>query len=212
MAQLFSDTFSGGDASTLGANWTGDTGSTDWDVDTGTAEAQGSNSAGNWVTATSGYTATADVKVTATQISASGNGAVLARVTSLDNGSVFNIGYAVFVSSGGISIVRANGASRFDETQIGSTVGVTQVANGVIALEVSGSGTSTRIKAFYQGVETLNELDSGGGALNGPGRCGLANWASLGTTSRYDTFTIDDLAVGGAAPVRRSRMGLMGVS
>jgi hypothetical protein len=195
VAVVFSDDFNRANAANLGSNWDADSSgdNIDWDLDTNTAECQNPTANGQWVrTVVAAHAAIADCKVQATQVGSGGDGGVIARVQDVVN----NHGYACYHSSSGISMYRTN--SDGSEVQIGSTIDTTQVANGVIAFEVSGTGATVTLKSWYQGAAIhTGESDSAAGRITSTGRTGLTNWSSVGTNSRYDDFSVDDLTVGG---------------
>lgn len=200
MANLFTDNFTRANAANLGSNWDADDSGNniDWDLDTNTAENQFSANNGQWTrTTSSAHAATADVKVSVTTVGSGHDGGPLARCTSV--GNTTKEAYVVYASSGGISIVRNNASGA--ETQLGSTIAITAAAAKVVAIEVSGTGATVTIKSYYDGVLKDTQSDSSASRLTAAGRTGMTNWAALGTNSRWDDFTVDDLAAGGGATV-----------
>lgn len=208
MATLYDSTASGDfvtTAANLGANWDADnSGFTDWDVDTATAEAQGAQTGGNWIrTTTSAHAATADVKVSLTHSGSAPDCGVIARCTSVLSGSTQNTGYALFASTS-LTLIRVN--ANGSEDTIGSGVSITAGAGKVIALEVSGTGATVSLKTYYDGVlkETLSDTANTAPnaiRLTSAGRTGMLNWKALGTNSRMSRFVVEDLVVGGGGPV-----------
>ena len=193
MATLFSDSFDRANAANLGANWDADDSGvpTDWDIDTNTAESQVQN--GNTMRTVSGAHAdTADTKVTVTQVSASGDGGPLSRCTAK---VPIQTNYVLFIASNVATLYRANAGV---DTQLGSGVGITQVANGVAAIEVSGTGTTVTVKSYYQGSLLDTQSDTDALRLTTAGRTGMTSWSTgAGTAARYNDFLVEDLAAGG---------------
>lgn len=184
---LFNDAFTRANAGTLGATWNSDTDS-NWDL-SGNA-AVGQDVGGLVTTTTSAHAATADVKVTVTQVGSSGDGGVAARITAASAAS--RTGYATYVSASGINCYRHNSGV---DTLLIAGAAITQVANGVIAMQIVGSA----LEIWYQGVSKGTATD--GSPLSTAGRTGMVTWSGIGTNSTYDDFQVDDMTPAGGGVV-----------
>lgn len=197
MSTLFSDPFSGGDAANLGANWDADDGTNniDWNVVSGTAENQRPTNNGQFVrTTTNAHAATADVKVTGTQVSASGDGGVFARCTGIPYGANL-VAYWVSCAGNNIDLYRSTGG--VDTLKIAGGA-ITQAANGLVAMQCVTNGANCDLQLWYNGVSKGTASDTS--PLTTAGRTGLLNWASPGTASRYDDFLVETAGGGGGGP------------
>lgn len=179
MAVLFTDNFNRANAADLGSNW--QNADANWDLDTNTAEAQG-NTDGMFVrTATAAHADTADVKVTATQGTTAADGGPLARCTAVGASPTAYVcdSYATDL----VEIYRHNASPTGTLLR---TATVTRVANGVIALEVSGTGATVTLKQYYQGTQRGADVnDTAANRLTTAGRTGLFNWiATAGVEDR----------------------------
>jgi hypothetical protein len=138
-----------------------------------------------------------DVAVTVTQVNSGGNGGPLARYSGQNlyvDANCLADGYAVQVYSGtAIEIYRY-------KTGVGAsllrTATITQVANGVIRLEVTGSGATVTLKQFYNGVQQGADAED-----TGPGRITVAGFTGVhsflesdtpGGVGDYDNFLVQD--------------------
>lgn len=193
MSVLFADTFTRGDNDALGANWTEINGN--WQIATNKlqVETQVSTPPTVVLTTSSAHAAVADVKVTVTQASATGDGGPVARWTG---GDVTSHGYACDVFSNSCDI------NRYDTSEIGvllRTASITQVADGVIALEVSGTGAAVTLKQYYQGTQRgADYVDSSANRITTADRTGVHNFGTA--PQDYDDFQVED-------PTRRFLMG-----
>lgn len=192
MATLFSDDFNRADNTSLGANWTELNGDSQI-LSNRLRFATSTSGAVRVNTTVSAHAATADVKVTVTQVSSSGDGGPCAR-DSGDNDTAPTM-YAVDVYTGTCEIYR------HDNSLSGTllrTASITQVANGVIALEVSGTGATVTLKQYYQGSQRgADATDSTANRITSANRTGAYNWVSA-TDGDYEDFLVEDLVAGAA--------------
>lgn len=172
----------------MGANWT--TADADWDLDTNTAENQ-TNQPAVIRTAAAAHADTADLKVQCTHGATGSDGGPVARATA---GGATPTCYVADVFGTECFVHRYNGTGT--PTAVGTAGTVSMVANGLIELEVSGTGGTVTLKAYYQSTLEVNTTDTSASRLTTAGRSGLHNWAPLsGADSRYDNFQVDDLVV-----------------
>lgn len=146
-------------------------------------------------TTTAAHAAIADCKVTLTQASASGDGAPAARVTDADTAPTM---YACNIFANTLETLRYNNSN--SPTVLQSS-GVTSVANGVVALEVTGTGATVTLKAYYQGSQVgANISDTSASRIVSAGQTGVIVYDLTSTVADYDDFSVDDLAAGGFDP------------
>lgn len=202
MATLFSDAFTGANAGTLGSNWNADS-DADWDLSGNQAV---SHSVGGWLrTASAAHSDTANVKVSVTQVSSSGDGGVFARCTAVGGSPT---GYVLYASSAatGLNIFRTTAGV---DVQMGSGASITHAANKVVALEVSGGSGNVSLKSYYDGVLKESVTDTGA-TLDTAGRTGMVSWSGIGTNSTYDDFLVEDAAGGGGGATPFNFLTLLG--
>lgn len=182
---LFTDDFNRGDSTSIGATWVevhNDAAIVGNKVRVGT----GSSSPGMVFTTTTAMAATADVTVQVTQASAVGDGGPCARVTESDATPTM---YAIDLFSGSMEL------HRFNNSAVGTleaTGSITQVANGVIKLVVSGSGATVTCTGFYQGAQIWTTGDTEANRITAAGQTGIHQWDSSGTATirDYDDFSV----------------------
>lgn len=187
MAVLFSDLFNRANNAVVDAtNWTENNGS-DWSLSSNAAAAATPGaSPSSLLTTASAHAANTDVKVTVTQVVDASDGGPVARWTG--NAST-STGYAVDVyNPNHVELYRYNGSS--SGTLLGTGVTVTQVANGVIAIETSGTGATVTVKSYYQGVLRETVGDTNANRITAANRTGVYAWSS----GSYDDFQVEDLA------------------
>lgn len=187
MTVIFSDNFNRADSDTVDAtNWTEVT-----DVDILSNQVRGViASGGAWpiiYTTTSAHAAIADVKVTVTQVESTGDGGPCARVTESDATPTM---YSLDAFSNTLETLRYNNSATATVLQSSS---ITSVANGVVALQVTGSGATVTLKAYYQGVQVGADIsDSSASRITAAGQTGIQIFAT-GADGDYDDFSVDDL-------------------
>jgi hypothetical protein len=193
MAVLFSDNFNTG-TEPNSTNWTEADG--DWDViGTATVQAVSGTTPTFLLTTASAHAATADVKVTVTQVDSGGDGGPVARAVGTPGAPTC---YAVDVYTGACEIYRHNAS---DTSTLLRTASITQAANGVIALEVSGTGATVTLKQYYQGTQRGADVNDGdANRLTTANRTGIYAW-TVGASGDYDDFQVEDLVAGGGGTI-----------
>lgn len=198
MSTLFSDNFNRADNATVDAtNWEENL-AADWEIFSNklrNGAAQSSPSA--CLTTAAAHAATADVKVTVTQANGGSlaDGGPVARWASTAHGGS-SLGYAADVYTAKCEIYR------HDTSGSGTllrTAAVTQVANGVIRLEVSGTGATVTLKVFYNGVQQGADVSDGSASrITAANRTGVYSWSNSTSTGQgdYDDFLVEDFASG----------------
>jgi hypothetical protein len=189
MAVLFSDDFNRANSGTVDAtNWTENAGS-DWEIATNALACVAQSFAPvSCLTTASAHAANTDVKVTITQVSTASDGGAVARWSG--NGAT-STGYVADCYNGRCELYRHNNSS--SGTLIGSGVNVTLAANGVIALETSGTGATVTVKSYYQGTLRETVGDTNASRITTAGRTGVYSW----TIHSWDNFQVEDLTAGG---------------
>lgn len=196
MATLFSDSFNRADNATVDAtNWQENGG---WAIATNRARSDGTSGTPpvTLLTTTSAHAATADCKVSATQVSASASdGGPVARWVAGSSGATSQ-GYAVdSYTSGGDKCE----IYRHDVAASGTllrTASITRVANAVLRIEVTGTGATVTVKQFYNGVQQGADVSDGSASrITAANRTGIFSWVNGATTdSDYDDFLAEDFA------------------
>lgn len=202
MAVLFSDDFNTGTEPNA-TNWT-EVSPGDWDI-IGTATVRAVSTGGSpgvLLTTSSAHAAITDCKVTVTQVESGGDGGPVARWSGASSSST---GYAADVYSDLCETYRHNNSATGTLLR---TAAVTQVANGVIALEVSGTGSTVTLKQYYQGTQrgaTVSDTDAN--RITTAGRTGIYAW-TVGANGDYDDFQVEDL-VAAATPTLPPRFRIV---
>jgi len=196
MAVIFSDDFNRANADLLGANWQAEVtvSGTSGDVDIVSNRAQcttkGTGSFVYVATTTTGHAALADCKVQVTQVQSGSDGAPAARITEADATPTM---YVTDIFTNTLETLRYNNSGTSTSLQ---SSGVTSVANGVAALQVTGSGATVTLKAFYQGVQVGADIsDASGSRITAAGQTGIVYYVA-NPNGDYDDFSVDDLAAG----------------
>jgi hypothetical protein len=206
MAVLFSDDFNRANSGTVDAtNWTENAGA-DWEIVTNALSSVAASVAPmSCLTTASAHAANTDVKVTITQVSTSSDGGAVARWSG---SGATSTGYAADCYTGRCELYRHNGS--VSGTLLGSGVSLTLAANGVIAVETSGTGASVTVKSYYQGTLRETVGDTNASRITTAGRTGVYSWTS---TFSWDNFQVEDLVGGGGGGARVSarRLPMMGV-
>lgn len=192
MSVIFTDAFTRADSTALGANWTELSGDSQILTNRLRLPAPPGSNPMSATTTTSAHAAIADCKVQVTQVSVSGDGGPIARVVNN-----LNL-YAVDVYTGRCELYRHDNTG--SGTLLGSGVSITQVANGVIGLEVSGAGATVTVKSYYQGVLKETVGDASANRITTARQTGVYNWASAANAD-YDDFSVDDLVVAGGIAI-----------
>lgn len=191
---LFTDDFLRANNTALGANWTEAQG--DSSINTNALRmAVGAGQPALAYTTTTAHASIANVKVTVTQNSASGDGGPVARATT---GGALPRGYAVDVFTASADIHRFENISSVFSTVLLQHNVITQVANGVIALQVQGTGATVSLTAWYNGVQLTGATDSSAttataGRIVAAAPTGVHNWTSVAASVNldYDNFVVD---------------------
>lgn len=194
MPVLFSDDFNRANNASLGGDWTESEGS--WEIDTNRLQSAAPG-AGTAATCTCiGHADVADVKVTVTQVNSGGDGGPLARH---NGGNNINVGGSNNVRCYNVDVYPSVCEIWRYDPGVGSvllrTAAITQVANGVMRLEVSGVGATVNIKQFYQGTQRgadVNDTDANRVVV--ADATGMLTYSSSGTSGGvgdYDDFMVE---------------------
>jgi hypothetical protein len=199
MAILFTDDFNRADSGTPGSNWTEGNGGADISGNRLRMASTGGGNLTTVATAAAAHADTADCKVTVTQVSATADGGPAARMSGITDSTPTLYGVDVFSNT--CQIERYNNSA---VPTVLRTTSITQVANGVIALYVEGTGATVTLRQFYNGVQQGADVsDTAAGRITTADRTGVYNWITGGTTTReYDDFQVENL-VSGSKPFRR---------
>jgi hypothetical protein len=194
MSAVFTDDFNRANNTALGANWNEARNDSSINTNRMRLGVYTTLGASLVLTTTTAHAAIADCKVQVTQVSGSGDGGPVARVT---NSGATPTYYACDVYTGACEIYRHDAAA---SGTLLRTTAVTQVANGVIALQVSGTGGTVTLKQFYQGTQRGADVsDTSANRITSATQTGIYNWATSAVNCDYDDFSVDDLSAGGSA-------------
>jgi hypothetical protein len=190
VSTLFSDNFTRADNATVDAtNWQENTAG-DWSIVSNRVRAIAGTGPMTCLTTASAHAGTTDVKVSATQVSSSGDGGPVARWTAGTSGAT-STGYVLDAAPGVCEIYR------FDGTATGvllRTSVQSLVANAILRLEVTGTGATVTLKQFYNDVQKGADASDGSASrIVTAGRTGIHSWAT-GANGDYDDFLAEDFA------------------
>jgi hypothetical protein len=192
MSAVFTDDFNRANNTALGANWNEARNDSSINTNRMRLGVYTTLGASLVLTTTTAHAAIADCKVQVTQVSGSGDGGPVARVT---NSGATPTYYAVDVYTGACETYRHDAAAAGTLLR---TAAITQVANGVIALQVSGTGATVTLKQFYQGTQRGADVsDTSANRITSATQTGIYNWATSAANCDYDDFSVDDLVVAG---------------
>jgi hypothetical protein len=197
MSVIFSDDFNRADSTNLGGNWSEASGDSSINTNRLRAGIWAASVPGQALTTTSAHSAIADCKVTITQHKTGSNadGGPIARVAT--SGSSPKM-YTCDVYTGRCELYRHDSSNT--GTLLGSGVAITQAADKVIALEVSGTGATVTVKSYYDGVQQESVGDTSANRITSANQTGVYNWRSVSDGDcDYDDFSVDDLAAATAS-------------
>lgn len=205
MSTLFSDTYTGVDTTNMGANYTESSGDTQIVSNRARLSA---NNPGIIRTTTTAHAAVANVRVSVTMILANTtvDGGPCSRVVNGAPPLATNMYAAEAWTSG------AQGKLDLGRWDAGVFVvlvstNITIAANVVVALEVTGTvAGAVLLTGYYGGVLTGTVTDTSvGNSIIVAQQTAIHNWAVAGTSSDYDNFLVEDVAVGAPPPLFRWR-------
>lgn len=185
--QLYTNAFNIADTSSLGAAWNESNGDAQI-VGNELLMAASASTPTILITTTTAHAAVADCKVYVTQVTqfSESDGGPIARCTDGDASPTM---YAADVfNPNTLNVYRHNNSA--SGTLI-ATTSITYTANGVITLEVTGTGATVTLKATYNGVEVVNTTDTSGSRLTAAGQCGIYSWSgATDDRNSYDNFGV----------------------
>lgn len=184
MSVVFSDNFNRADTTNLGAEWNEVDGNSEI-ISNQLSQPVGAN-AGRTFTTTTAHAAIADMKVSIKHISGDrAECGVVARAT----GSGDFYAFAIRSGGGNSQLYRFNGGTK---TQLDvDSATFTYVSGAPIELQVTGTGATVTVQAWYNSVQMFNYADTDASRITGAGQAGVYNWG-LGTAT-FDDFSVDDL-------------------
>jgi hypothetical protein len=211
-AAVFTDDFNRADSDTVSAtNWGAEIsgGGTGADLDILTNQLRGvSKGSGSFAligTTTTAHAAIADCYSQITQVQSGGDGAAMVRLTEYDATPTM---YVCNVFSNTIETLRYNNSS--SSTSLQSSA-VTSANNGVIKLQVTGSGATVTLKAYYQGSQVGADIsDTNASRITAAGQTGVVIY-TIGADGDYDDFSVDDLTGGATTAVVVRALMTMGM-
>lgn len=191
MSVIFSDTF---DAVLDGTNWVQQNNTWAWQSG-GVVRCTATSASPHLLrTTTSAHAAIANCRATLTQKNGAGgaDSGVMVRDSTAAGASNTCYYHLLVAASNTSSIFRRNAGT---DTLVGASDTIVSVANGVVAIEASGTGATVTLKKFYQGVQVLGDLsDTSGSRIVSTGQCGVFNWNNGNNTNTdFDNFIVDDL-------------------
>lgn len=193
MTVIFSDDFS---AALSGTNWSDEAGV--WSTGSGVLACSTSNLR-VLKTTTSAHASITDVKVSANRASATFDGCLIVRSTVA--GATSNTGSCYFLNWFDTNTIQIFRRVTTTNSQIGTDITATHVNGSKVSLQVTGSGATVTLKAFVDDVEVGSRDDTSGSRITTGGQTGFFVFSNA---SRFDNFSVDDLAGAGGGQAPRS--------
>lgn len=192
MTVIFSDDFA---AALNTTNWQDEASPTVWSTGSGVL-ACSTNNFRVLETTTTAHAAIADVLVTVKRSSATFDGCVIARSSVSDATST--TGNCYFLNAFDTNTLQFFRRIGSVNTQVGSNVTATFANGDTFGLKVTGTGATVTLTAYVNGIQVGTIGDTSGPRIVVAGQTGVVGF---NLNSRYDDFSVDDLAVvGGAKP------------
>lgn len=134
----------------------------------------------------------ADVKVSITQVSTTGDGGPIARWNGADLEAPGNGTQTLYFADSYGTVLETYKRVNGTETLL-RTSSVARVANAVIMIEVTGTGGTVTVRQYYNGVQQGLDISDGSTPITVAGKVGILSFAQ-GASHQYDNFLVEDFA------------------